>query len=108
MLRKLAIGTFLVFSLGSAAWAQSVRHFTFHYGFTVKDVPAGEKVRIWLPEAHSDASQTVKVVSATGDLSLKKTHDSKYGNEMYFAGTSKAKQAELHFEVVYDVVRTER
>jgi hypothetical protein len=88
--------------------AQETRHFTFHYSFTVKDIPAGEKVRVWLPEAHSDAFQTIKIVSATGDLSLKKTHESKYGNEMYFAEISKAKQPELHFEVVYDVVRHER
>ena len=50
----------------------------------------------------------MKVISATGDLPLKKTHESKYGNEMYYAETSKAKQSELHFEVVYDVVRHER
>ena len=90
------------------ASAQETRHFTFHYGFTVRDVSAGEKIRIWFPQAHSDAFQTVKVVSATGDLSLKKTHESKYGNEMYYAETSKAKKSELHFEVAYDVVRHER
>jgi hypothetical protein len=90
------------------ASAQETRHFTFHYGFTVKDVPAGEKVRIWIPQSHSDAFQTVKVISATGDLPLKKTHESKFGNEMYYAEASKAKQPELHFEVVYDVVRRER
>ncbi|MGA8150932.1 MAG: transglutaminase-like domain-containing protein [Terriglobales bacterium] len=88
--------------------AQATRHFTFHYVFTVKNVPAGEKLRIWIPAAHSDNFQEVKVLSATGDLPLKKTHESKYGNEMYYAESSKAKQAELHFEVVYDVVRHER
>ena len=97
-----------LFAFATIVPAQETRHFTFHYGFTVKDIPAGEKVRIWLPEAHSDQFQTVKVVSANGDLSLKKTHESKYGNEIYYAETSKAKQAEAHFEVVYDVVRTER
>ncbi|HXM21803.1 MAG TPA: transglutaminase domain-containing protein [Terriglobales bacterium] len=88
--------------------AQETRHFTFHYGFTVKDVSAGEKVRVWVPAAHSDGFQTVKVISAIGDLSLKKTHESKYGNEMYYAEASKTKQRELHFEVAYDVVRRER
>jgi hypothetical protein len=87
---------------------QETRHFTFHYGFTVREISADEKIRIWFPQAHSDAFQTVKVVSATGDLSLKKTHESKYGNEMYYAETSKAKKSELHFEVAYDVVRHER
>ena len=89
------------------ASAQETRHFTFHYAFTVKNVPAGEKLRVWLPAAHSDNSQEVKVLSATGDLPLKKTHESRYGNEMYYSDISRAKQPEYHFEVVYDVVRHE-
>jgi transglutaminase-like putative cysteine protease len=88
--------------------AQETRHFTYHYGFTVKDVPAGEKLRVWFPMAHSDYFQTVKVVSATGDLSLKKGHDAQHANEMYYAEAAKAKQSDMHFEVVYDVVRRER
>ncbi|MGA8489846.1 MAG: transglutaminase-like domain-containing protein [Terriglobales bacterium] len=109
MLRKIwLLLPLLLLAVAGIAAAQETRHFTFHYAFTVKDVPSGEKVRIWIPEAHSDAFQVVKVVSATGDLPLKKTHESKFGNETYYADTSKAKQAELHFEVVYDVVRRER
>jgi len=108
MLRKPGLLLFLLLTFARIASAQDTRHFTFHYAFTVKDVPPGEKVRIWIPQAHSDAFQTIKVVSATGDLPLKKTHESKYGNEMYYADASKAKQPELHFEVVYDVVRHER
>jgi len=109
MLRKVTrVLPLLLSAVVTFASAQETRHFTFHYSFTVKDVPAGEKVRIWIPEAHSDEFQTVKVTSATGDLSLKKTHEAKYGNEMYYAEISKAKQPELHFEVVYDVVRHER
>ena len=109
MLKKASL--FMVSALfvcANIVLAQEARHFTFHYSFTVKDIPVGEKVRVWLPESHSDAFQTVKVVSATGDLSLKKTHESKYGNETYYAEASKAKQPELRFEVVYDVVRHER
>ncbi len=109
MLRNILLPAALsLFAFATIATAQETRHFTFHYGFTVKDIPAGEKVRIWIPQAHSDAFQAVKVISATGDLPLKKTHESKYGNEMYYAEASKAKQPELHFEVVYDVVRHER
>ena len=94
--------------LSVSAWAQGARHFTLHYEFTVKDVPAGQKVRVWIPAAHSDDFQEVKVVSATGDLSLKKNREAKYGNEMYYAEAGKASKTELHFEVVYDVVRHER
>src|SRR5450755_356014 len=104
MLRKVLI---LLFALAALASAQETRHFTFHYGFTVKNILVGDKVRIWFPAAHSDAFQEVKVISAAGDLPLKKARESKYGNEIYYADTSKSKQMELHFEVVYDVVRHE-
>lgn len=93
--------------LTTLASAQATRHFTFRYGFTVKDVAAGQRVRVWIPAAHSDEYQEVRVISASGDLPLKKTHESKHGNEMYYAEAAKAKQAELHFEVVYDIARHE-
>ena len=76
--------------------------------FHREESASGKKVRIWIPAAQSDANQEVKVVSAKGDLPLKKTRESKYGNEIYFAETSSAAQAELHFDVEYDVVRHER
>ncbi|HSS99406.1 MAG TPA: hypothetical protein VLK33_20365, partial [Terriglobales bacterium] len=88
----------LLFS--TPALAQGARHFTFHYGFTVKDVPAGQKVRVWIPAANSNDFQDVKIVSASGDLFLKKNRESRYGNEMFYAEEGKASKAELHFEVV--------
>jgi len=66
MLRKLWLP--LLLATVSLASAQEMRHFTFHYGFTVKDMPVGERVRVWIPAAHSDQFQEVKVVSAGGDL----------------------------------------
>ena len=106
MLHRLAFA--LSFCLaGVFAQAQATRHFTFHYAFTIKDVPAGEHVRVWFPESHSDAYQEVRVVSAKGDLGLKHTRESRFGNEMYYAESKKARSSELHFEVIYDVVRHE-
>ena len=107
MLRKRCALLFLSI-LTLAAFGQESRHFTFHYDFAVKNLPAGKKVRIWIPAAQSDAYQEVKVVSAKGDLPVKKTRESKYGNEIYFAESSGATQPELHFGVDYDVVRHER
>lgn len=107
MLRR--IWVFLsLFVVSLSTLAQDSRHFTFHYAFTVKHLPAGKKVRVWIPEAHSDAYQEVKVVSAKGDLPLKQTREMKYGNEIYFAETKGGAQPELHFDVEYDVVRHER
>jgi transglutaminase-like putative cysteine protease len=107
MLRSLCVLVSL-FSISLTTFAQESRHFTFHYGFTVKNLPAGKRVRIWIPAAHSDASQEVRIVSAKGDLPLKKGRESKNGNEIYYAEAQNASRAELHFDVEYDVVRHER
>jgi len=107
MLRKLCV-LLPLFAITLSALAQESRHFSFHYAFTVKNVPTGKKVRIWMPVAQSDAWQEVKILSAKGDLPVKKTRDSKFGNEIYYAESSNATQPELHFDVEYDVVRRER
>jgi hypothetical protein len=96
-----------VLVLASTLLGRSERHFTFHYGFTVKGIPPGEKVQIWIPAAHSDTFEDIRLVSTKGDLPLEKTHESVYGNEMYHAPSSKAKELDLQFEIVYDVVRRE-
>jgi transglutaminase superfamily protein len=109
MLRqRLFLLTVLLSSCSWLASAQASRDFTFRYAFTVKNVPEGEKLRIWFPMSHSDSFQQVRAVTETGDLPLKKTHESKYGNEMYYAEISKTKQSDYHFEIVYDVLRNER
>jgi transglutaminase-like putative cysteine protease len=107
MLRKLSV-LLSLFVLTLSSLAQDSRHFTFHYGFTVKNLPAGKRVRIWIPAAQSDAWQEVKIVSFKGDLPVTKARESKYGNEIYFAETRGATQPELHFDVEYEVVRHER
>jgi len=98
----------LMLALSISALPQESRHFTFHYAFSVKNLPSATKVHIWIPAAESDAYQEVKVVSAKGDLPLKKSRESKYGNAMYYAETTSTTQPELHFDIEYDVVRRER
>jgi len=107
MLRKLAFPLVFLLAFQCLAAAQATRHFTFHYAFTVKDVTSGQRIKVWFPAAQTDDYQHVRVLSAKGDLQLKKTHESRTGNEIYFAEASKAKGGDLHFEVDYDVVRYE-
>ena len=104
-MRKIILSLCLL-GLSVCAAAQESRHFIFHYAFTVNST-AGKKIRIWIPAAQSDAFQDVKVISARGDLPVKKTRESKYGDEIYFA-EGKAPQPELHFDIEYDIVRHER
>jgi transglutaminase-like putative cysteine protease len=106
MLRRSSL-LLAILSLSLAAQAQKERHFTFHYSFTVKNVEAGKPLRIWIPLAHADPSQDVRITAQRGDLPLRKTRDHQYGNWMLYAETSKATQREYKFAVDYDVVRRE-
>jgi transglutaminase-like putative cysteine protease len=83
------------------------RHFTFHYSFAVKDVPLGKSLQVWIPLAHDDAYQQVRIVEQKGDLPLKRTQEHEYGNWMLHAETSSASKSEYEFSVDYDVVRSE-
>ena len=106
MLRRPATVLLLVF-LSLAAHGQKERHFEFHYSFTVKNVTPGQHLRVWFPLAHSDHYQDVRVIAQTGDLELKKTQESEYGNSMLYAEVAKATKPEYQVSVDYDVVRHE-
>jgi len=99
---------FSVLVLPIPIWAQQRRHFTFHYGFSVRNVPSGQKIEVWFPQAHSDEFQQVKVVSVMGDLSIERTHESKYLNSIFHAVAARTIRNEYNFEVEYDVIRRER
>jgi transglutaminase-like putative cysteine protease len=107
-MRKVSLLLLLCAVFAISALAQDSRHFTFRYEFAIRNLTPGEQVRIWIPLAHSDQFQTVKVLSTTGDLPLKQTREREYGNEMLYASAEKASKAEYHFAVEYDVVRNER
>jgi transglutaminase-like putative cysteine protease len=105
-MRRIFLALLLVLS-SLPALAQKGRHFTFHYSFTVKSVSPGDRVRVWIPLAHSDGSQDVKVLSQSGDLPLKEVRQPEYGNVALYAEAAKADKAEYKFAVDYDVVRRE-
>src|SRR4030081_1238166 len=108
MLRRYLLVLLVVLSsLIASAIAQKERHFTFHYSFTVKNVTPGDRVRVWIPLAHSDSSQDVKVISQTGDLALREVRQPGYGNQVLYAEAAKADKGEYKFSVDYDVVRRE-
>jgi hypothetical protein len=108
MLGKLCVLSSLFLAFALSAFAQDSRRFTFHYAFTVKNLPAAKRVRVWIPAAQSDAFQEVRVASVKADLPLKKKRQAKCGSQVYFAEVSTRQQAELRFEIKYDVLRRER
>ena len=107
MLRK-ALLPLLLSAIVIPAQAGDTRHFSLRYEFTVRNIRPGQKLRVWIPLAHSDPFQTIKVISTIGDMPLKQTREREYGNEMLYAAEEEARQAEYHFSIEYDVVRNER
>ena len=75
MLRRTGFVLPVLIFLSLSAAAQESRDFTLRYSFTVKNVPAGQKLRIWFPAGHSDSFQQVRAVTENGDLPLKKTRE---------------------------------
>ena len=106
MQRKAAL-LFVFISWAMLGSAQQTRHFAFHYEFTVRNVTAGAPLRVWIPLAHSDEFQSVRLVSTSGDLPLKKTQEKEYGNWMLYAATQKADKPEYKFAADYEVTRRE-
>jgi transglutaminase-like putative cysteine protease len=96
-----------LFGVAQPAPPARERHFTFDYAFTVKNVQPGQRVRVWIPLAHSNDFQDVKVVSTSGDLPLKEVRQPEFGNLVLYADSSKAEKSEYTFNVKYDVVRRE-
>jgi transglutaminase-like putative cysteine protease len=99
---------FALVLFAAPARAQNVRHFTFHYSFVVENVPAGHPVSVWIPLAHSDDYQQVKVLSRSSDLPLAQRQESSFGNEVLYGETSHAARPQYRFTIDYDVIRHER
>jgi transglutaminase-like putative cysteine protease len=107
-LQTLLRGLFLslwLFASASAQTGATERHFTFHYAFTVRNTHPGAPLRVWIPLAHANEFQNVRVLSKKGDLPLRQTEESEYGNQILYAEAAKADKDEYSFEVVYEIVR---
>lgn len=90
------------------AAAQQQRHFTIVYKFTVRNVVPGAPLRVWFPMAHTDRFQQVKLLEVKGDIPVRRTSESEFGNRIFYAETRHADKPEYAFEARYDVVRLER
>lgn len=106
--RALLLLSVVLAGAGMAAAQTAPHHFTFRYSFTVKNVRPGQRLRVWIPLAHSDEWQQVRVLSQSGDLPLKLEREREYGNRLLYAESAHADRAEYRFAVDYDVVRQER
>jgi len=105
--RTLTVLGFLLSAFSANAQQAKQRHFIFQYSFTVKNVTPGQRVRVWIPLAHTDPYQDVSVITQKGDIDLKNRHEQEYDNSMLYGEIAKATKPEYQFTVDYDVVRHE-
>ena len=85
-----------------------LRKFRFTYAFTVKDIPSGTKlVRVWVPVAHSDEHQTVKLLNVKAPVQTRMTEESEYGNHILYAEIHNPAQTTADFAVEYEITRRE-
>jgi transglutaminase-like putative cysteine protease len=84
------------------------RKFRFTYAFTVKDIPAGAKiVRVWVPVAHSDDHQTVRLMNVKAPVQTTIGEESEYGNKILYAEIHNPVQSTADFSLEYEVTRRE-
>jgi transglutaminase-like putative cysteine protease len=84
------------------------RKFRFTYAFTVKDIPSGAKlVRVWVPVAHSDEHQSVRLVNVKSPVQTTIGEDSEYGNHILYAEIHNPVQPTADFALQYEVTRRE-
>jgi transglutaminase-like putative cysteine protease len=84
------------------------RKFRFTYTFTVKDIPAGTKmVRVWVPVAHSDEHQSIRLVTVKAPVQTCMTEDAEYGNHILYAEINNPVQPTADFSLEYEVTRRE-
>ena len=98
-------------TLHNDAIAQSAtkkqRDFEFNYGATVKDVPAGAKVRVWVPIPGSDLYQTAELENFSSDGQLQRYEDETYGNSIGYFEPTVGDDGETTFKFTYRVSRKE-
>jgi transglutaminase-like putative cysteine protease len=84
------------------------RKFRFTYAFTVKDIPAGAKiVRVWVPVAHSDEHQTVRLMKVKSPVQTTMSEEAEYGNHILYAEIHNPVQPTAEFALEYEVTRRE-
>lgn len=83
------------------------RRFRFFYRGTLKSLPAGSSVRVWLPLAQSNDDQKVNELKWQLPVEGEIKQDRVYGNSMLYFEYSPLEEIDMPFSVEFDVTRKE-
>lgn len=79
--------------------------FEFYYTITLPDISGF--TRLWLPQAQSDAYQTIKIVEKSFPEDPRILEDAIYGNKAYYLEVDESHSGE-EIKITYDVKRKEK
>ena len=83
------------------------RTFDLDYGVTVNDVPAGSRLRVWLPMPQTTAAQQISRLRQQVPVEPIQTTESKYGNRMLHFDLEPSTAGPIFFQVTWQITRNE-
>lgn len=83
------------------------REFKFQYGATIKALPEGAKVQVWVPIPASDSHQSAELIQFESEGQLEQHADEKYGNKIGYFELTAGDRGESTFAFTYQVARKE-
>ena len=83
------------------------RTFEFDYGVTVRDVPAGSRLLVWLPVPQTTSHQQASRLRQDVPVEPQQTTESKYGNQMLHFELEPSSAKPLTFQVTWQITRNE-
>ena len=92
---------------GRAAEKAKTRTYDLQYGATLKDLPEGAKVRVWLPVPQNTEHQSIKAGKRTLPSTPKISSEPVHGNKIPYFETKAPGSGEVAFETNYQVKRNE-
>jgi len=94
-------------AVGNTAGKPKSRTFELDYGVTVNDVPAGSRLRVWLPMPQTTAAQQISRLRQVVPVEPKQTTESKYGNRMLHFDLKPSSTDPITFQVTWQITRNE-
>ena len=85
----------------------ATRTIRIDYGGSIKQLPVGARVRVWLPVPQSNTHQKVKRLEATLPASGKVAIEKTYGNKILYFETTAPPSGKIEFNTPYIVRRWE-
>ncbi|MEO2048544.1 MAG: hypothetical protein ABGX16_18470 [Pirellulales bacterium] len=83
------------------------RNFRLTYAATIKHLPPGRTVRVWLPSPTENSFQQINPISSSFPARTQLSVEPKYGNQIQYFETIIPSTGKITFESTYAIVRHE-